>query len=144
MPRFPVDPAWRVHARLERAPEPRTIAVPHVVGDVLEVTAPGVVILPLPGGERRLHALEEENDCLWLIFGDATNGHQTYAAGRFLVTGPVQPDGSVVVDFNLAYNMPCAFRPYATCPLPPEGNRLPIAITAGEMLPPSALASPSG
>ena len=93
------------------------------------------VVLPLPGGEHRLHALEEDEDRLWLIFGDATNGTETYAAGRFLVTEPVQDDGSVVVDFNLTYNMPCVFSPYATCPLPPKGNRLPIRVTAGEMLP---------
>lgn len=135
VPRFPVDPAWRLEARLERALEPRTIAVPDIVGDVLEMPSPGDVVLPLDSGEQRLHAVEEENDTLWLIFGDATNGDQTYGAGRFLVTGPVQPDGSVTVDFNLAYNMPCVFSPYATCPLPPEGNRLSVPIPAGEMLP---------
>jgi hypothetical protein len=135
VPRFPVDPAWRLEARLEPPPEPRTIAVPDVVGDVLEMPSPGVVVLPLDGGEQRLHAVEEENDTLWLIFGDATNGHQTYAAGRFLVTGPVAADGSVVVDFNLAYNMPCVFSVYATCPLPPAGNKLTVPIPAGEKLP---------
>jgi uncharacterized protein (DUF1684 family) len=133
--RFPVDPAWRLEARLERPPEPRTIAVPDIVGDVLQEPSPGDVVLPLPGGEQRLHALAEEDDKLWLIFGDATNGHQTYGAGRFLVTGPVAADGSVVVDFNLAYNMPCVFSPFATCPLPPEGNKLTVPIPAGEMLP---------
>jgi len=135
VPRFPVDAAWRLEARLERPPEPRTIPVPDIVGDVLDESSPGDVVLPLPGGEQRLHALEEEDDKLWLIFGDATNGEQTYGAGRFLVTGPVAADGSVVVDFNLAYNMPCVFSPYATCPLPPEGNRLTVPIPAGEMLP---------
>jgi hypothetical protein len=143
--RFPVDPAWRLIGRLERAPGHRTIAVPDIVGDVLDTPSPGDVVLPLPGGPQRLHALEEEDDALWLIFGDATNGTETYAAGRFLVTGPVQPDDAVVVDFNLAYNMPCVFSPYATCPLPPEGNRLPVRVPAGEMLPdpPSASAPPS-
>jgi uncharacterized protein (DUF1684 family) len=135
VPRFPVDPAWRLEARLERPPEPRTIPVPDIVGDVLEEPSPGTVVLPLAGGEQRLHALEEDDDRLWLIFGDATNGQQTYSAGRFLVTEPVAADGSVVVDFNLAYNMPCVFSPYATCPLPPEGNKLSVPIPAGEMLP---------
>ena len=69
---------------------------------------------------------------LWLVFGDETNGGETYGGGRFLVTGPVQPDGRVEVDFNLAYNPPCVFSPYATCPLPPDGNRLPLRIEAGE------------
>jgi len=135
VPRFPVDPAWRLDARLERALEPRTISVPDIVGDVLEMPSPGDVVLPLNGGEQRLHAVEEENDTLWLIFGDDTNGEQTYGAGRFLVTGPVAADGSVVVDFNLTYNPPCVFSPYATCPLPPEGNRLTVPVPAGEMLP---------
>jgi hypothetical protein len=145
VPRFAVDPAWRLEARLERPPEPRTIAVPDIVGDVLDESSPGDVVLPLPGGEQRLHALEEDEDRLWLIFGDATNGRQTYSAGRFLVTGPVAADGSVVVDFNLAYNMPCAFSPYATCPLPPAGNRLTVPIPAGEMLPaqPASVHAPS-
>jgi uncharacterized protein (DUF1684 family) len=123
VPRFPVDPAWRVIARLEQAPEGRMIAVPDVLGDVLEERSPGDVILPLPGSEQRLHALEEEDGMLWLIFGDDTNGNETYAAGRFLVTGPVQDDGTVVVDFNLAYNMPCVFSPFATCPLPGSSCR---------------------
>ena len=77
----------------------------------------------LPGGE---------DGSLWLIFGDATNGTDTYGGGRYLYTEPPLADGSVVVDFNLAYNMPCVFSPYATCPLPPPQNRLPLRIEAGE------------
>ena len=136
IPHFPIDPAWRVTGHLERGVgRARTIAVPDIVGDVLDEESPGTVVLPLQGGEHRLHALQEDENRLWLIFGDATNGTETYAAGRFLVTEPVGDDGSVVVDFNRTYNMPCVFSPYATCPLPPEGNRLPIRVTAGEMLP---------
>lgn len=135
IPHFPIDPAWRVIGRLERAAEGQTVAVPDVVGDVLQEASPGSVILPMPGGEHRLRAIEEDENRLWLIFADATNGTETYAAGRFLVTEPVDDEGSVVVDFNLTYNMPCVFSPYATCPLPPKGNRLPIRVTAGEMLP---------
>lgn len=142
VPRFPVDLAWRVTGRLERSAKGATIPVPDVVGDVLPMPSPGTVVLPLPGGEQRLVAVEEEGDCLWLIFGDATNGVETYGAGRFLVTEPVAADGSVIVDFNYAYNVPCVFSPFATCPLPPEGNRLPIRIPAGEQLPPSVRSSP--
>ena len=69
---------------------------------------------------------------VWLIFGDATNGTDTYGGGRYLYTEPVLADGSVVVDFNLAYNPPCVFSPYATCPLPPMENRLSLRIEAGE------------
>jgi uncharacterized protein (DUF1684 family) len=132
---FPIDPAWRVTARLEPTAEPETIAVPDIIGDVLHEPSPGSVVLPLEGVEHRLHALEEDENRLWLIFADATNGAETYAGGRFLVTEPVEDDGTVVVDFNLTYNMPCVFSPYATCPLPPIGNKLPLRVTAGEMLP---------
>lgn len=135
IPHFPIDAAWRVTARLERGAEGATVAVPDIVGDVLQEPSPGSVVLTLEGQQHRLRALEEDENRLWLIFADATNGTETYAAGRFLVTEPVEDDGSVVVDFNLTYNMPCVFSPFATCPLPPEGNRLPIRVTAGEMLP---------
>jgi hypothetical protein len=88
------------------------------------------------GQPQRLAALKgDEDGSLWLIFGDPTNGGTTYSAGRFLYTEPPAADGTVVVDFNLAYNPPCVFSPYATCPLPPEGNRLSVPIPAGEMMP---------
>ncbi len=74
-------------------------------------------------------------NALWLIFGDTTNGQETYSGGRFLVSEPVAEDGSVVVDFNLAYNPPCVFSPYATCPLPWPANVLPVAVRAGERMP---------
>ena len=117
-----------------------TIPVPDVLGDVNEEPTPGVVELSVLGRVHRLAALESSAGRLWLVFGDETNGTETYGGGRFLVTGPVQPDRLVEVDFNLAYNPPCVFSPYATCPLPPDGNRLPIRIEAGERaLPFSAL-----
>jgi hypothetical protein len=77
----------------------------------------------LPGGE---------DGSLWLVFGDATNGTETYAGGRFLYTEPPAADSRVVVDFNRAYNPPCVFSPYATCPLPWPENRLPVRVEAGE------------
>ena len=123
VPRFPIDPAWRVTGRLERPPGLRTVDVPDVLGDVLPEESPGVVHLTIDGEELTLDALQEDDDALWLIFGDATNGQETYSGGRFLVSEPVAEDGSVVVDFNLAYNPPCVFSPYATCPLPVAGQR---------------------
>jgi len=131
---FPIDPALRVIGRLHPAEPGTTLAVPDIVGDVLAETTPGVVAFELGGGSHRLHALEAQPGHLWLVFGDATNGAETYGGGRFLVTGPVQPDNSVEVDFNLAYNPPCVFSPYATCPLPPNGNRLAVRIEAGERM----------
>jgi uncharacterized protein (DUF1684 family) len=131
---FPIDAAWRINGRLHPAEPGTTLAVPDIVGDVLAEASPGVVAFELGGVAHRLHALEAQPGHLWLVFGDATNGAETYGGGRFLVTGPVQPDNSVEVDFNLAYNPPCVFSPYATCPLPPEGNRLPARIEAGERM----------
>jgi uncharacterized protein (DUF1684 family) len=131
---FPTDPAWRVTGQLHPAEPGATMAVPDIVGDVLAEATPGVVAFELGGVEHRLHALEAQPGHLWLVFGDATNGAETYGGGRFLVTGPVRPDNSVEVDFNLAYNPPCVFSPFATCPLPPDGNRLPVRIEAGERM----------
>ena len=129
---FPIDPRWRVDGRLIPAVPGSTISVPDIVGDVLDEPTPGDVVLELGGERHRLHALEAQPGHLWLIFGDLTNGRETYGGGRFLVSGPVQPDDGVEIDFNLAYNPPCVFSPYATCPLPPEGNRLAVRVEAGE------------
>ena len=131
---FPIDPAWRVHGRLYPAEPGATIPVPDIVGDVLAEPTPGMVAIELGGGVHRLQALEAQPGHLWLVFGDATNARDTYGGGRFLVTGPVRPDDSVEIDFNLAYNPPCVFSPHATCPLPPDGNRLPLRVEAGERM----------
>lgn len=131
---FPVDPRWRVIGRLIPALPGSSIRVPDIVGDVLSEATPGDVSFEVAGREHRLHALEAQPGHLWLIFGDQTNGSETYGGGRFLVSGPVQADDSVEVDFNLAYNPPCVFSPFATCPLPPEGNRLSMAVEAGERM----------
>ena len=129
---FDLDAAWRLVGRLHPAEPGATIPVPDVLGDVNEEPTPGTVELVIDGRARRLAALDADPGRLWLVFGDETNGGETYGGGRFLVTGPVQPDGRVEVDFNQAYNPPCVFSPYATCPLPPDGNRLPLRIEAGE------------
>jgi uncharacterized protein (DUF1684 family) len=131
---FPIDPRWRVVALLEPSPPGTVIAVPDVLGDVASDTSPGVVAFELDGQLHRLKALEAQPGHLWLIFADETNGINTYGGGRFLVTGPIQPDSSVEVDFNLTYNPPCVFSPFATCPLPPEGNRLALRVEAGEKM----------
>jgi uncharacterized protein (DUF1684 family) len=129
---FDVDPAWRLRGRLIAAAPGSTIPVPDIVGDVNDEPTPGDVELAIGGHAWRLHALEAGPDRAWLVFGDGTNGAETYGGGRFLVTGVIEPDGSVEVDFNLAYNPPCVFSPYATCPMVPAGNALPIRIEAGE------------
>jgi len=134
LPFFPINPRWRMVGRLERSAPGTTMLVPDVLGDVNPEPSPGIVEFSLGGGTYRLATLESRPGHLWLVFGDATNGHETYGGGRFLVSGEVQPDDTVEIDFNIAYNPPCVFSPYATCPLPPPGNRLPIRIEAGEQL----------
>ncbi len=130
---YPVDPTFKVTARLERYPAPRSVAVPTIVGIDEEMLAPGRLMFTLSGRALSLEPLISAPDDreLFVIFRDATSGDTTYGAGRFL-SADLEADGSAVLDFNRAYNPPCAFTPFATCPLPPEGNDLDVAITVGE------------
>ena len=129
---WPVDPAWRLDARLERTPG-RTIEVPDVFSGTEPEPSPGDVAFEVGGRTHRLQALPGgDAGELWLIFGDATNGNETYGGGRYLYTEAPDADGAVVVDFNRAYNPPCVFTHYATCALQWPANRLPIRIEAGE------------
>ena len=131
---WPVDPAWRLAARFVATPDAR-ISVPDVLGTVDEEASPGTVAFEIDGAEHRLQGLPGGPDGeLWLVFGDATNGKETYGGGRFLYTDVPAADGSVVVDFNRTYNPPCVFSHYATCPLPWPANRLPIRVEAGERM----------
>jgi uncharacterized protein (DUF1684 family) len=134
LPHFSIDPGWRVTGRLEAAPPDTTIEIVDITGAHSRDATPGSVAFEREGAIWRIAALpgDESEGCLWLIFGDATNGTDTYGGGRFLYTEPLGSDGNVVVDFNLAYNPPCIFSPYATCPLPPPQNRLALRIEAGE------------
>ncbi len=131
---FPIDPAWRLTGRFERYEPPKKIEVPTVLGTTSTQDSPGAVVFQVAGKTWRLDVIPDEGDSLFLVFGDATNRKETYGGGRFLVAPPPTKDGSVVVDFNEAYNPPCVFSPYATCPQPPEQNRLPFRIEAGEKL----------
>jgi uncharacterized protein len=130
---FPLDLNYRVTAKWEPAKSKQRIDVPNVLGDTTPTPVPGVVSFQLNGQEYRLTALEEgdKGKKLFFVFSDATNQTQTYHAGRFLKADPALT-GTVVLDFNRAYNPPCAFTPYATCPLAPKENRLSAAIPAGE------------
>lgn len=134
MDHFPIDPAWRLQARLEPAAAGQMLEIVDVTGVVSHEPTPGSVAFERGGATWRIQALRGDADegTLWLVFGDATNGRETYGGGRFLYSEPVADDGGVVLDFNLAYNPPCVFSPYATCPLPPAQNRLDVRIEAGE------------
>jgi uncharacterized protein (DUF1684 family) len=129
---FPYAAAWRLEGRFEAAPEGSALEVPNSVGRTEKIRQPGWVIFEAEGATHRLIALDDTGDGrLFLVFGDRTNGRETYGGGRFLYTDP-PVDGKIVVDFNRAYSPPCVFTPYATCPLPPPENKLRFRIEAGE------------
>lgn len=129
---WPVDPAWRLDARFEPTPD-RMLRVPDVLGTIDEQPSPGSVVFEIDGVTHRLEGLSGgESGELWLVFGDLTNGRETYGGGRFVYASAPDADGCVLVDFNRSYNPPCVFSPYATCPLPWPANRLPIRIESGE------------
>ena len=135
---FPVDPALRVEGTFERYETPREIEVPSAQGPSQKALAPGLVRFALGGQERTLEPTVDAptDDTLFFVFGDATNGTETYGAGRFLTaSAPKAGSAKVVLDFNLAQNPPCAFTPYATCPLVMPRNVLPERIEAGEKVP---------
>ncbi len=129
---YPVDSAWRLEARFEPFEEVRMIPVPNITGDVIDQPSHGRVLFSIAGAEHALEPLGPPDAALFLVFGDQTNGGDTYGGGRFLYAGPPDAAGRLVVDFNKAYNPPCVFTPYATCPLPPPANRLTLAVLAGE------------
>ena len=129
---YPVDESYRIRGRYIPHSEPRMIELPNNLGDILTVQTSGSVALDLHGQELRLTAVDY-NDRLWFIFRDLTSGSETYPAARFLYADPPSGDGWTTVDFNRAYNPPCAFNPHTTCPLPPPENRLPVRIEAGEL-----------
>ncbi|MGC2333656.1 MAG: DUF1684 domain-containing protein [Candidatus Acidiferrales bacterium] len=127
---FPVDPAYRVMGRYVGYAKPKTVMIENVMGDVGPEVIPGYVEFTLKGQKLRLESELDGSD-FEFVFRDLTSGHETYGAARFLDT-TLGKDGSVVMDFNEAYNPPCAYNPYTTCPLPPPQNRLAIRIEAGE------------
>lgn len=129
---FPVDESYRVIARYVPYDKPKQIEIQNVMGDTLQETIPGYAIFTLNGQELRLDG-EVDASAFSVVFRDLTSGHETYAASRFLDT-KIEPDGKVVLDFNEAYNPPCAYNPFTSCPLPPPQNRLPARIEAGEKI----------
>lgn len=127
------DSTYRVEATFEPFDPPRTISVPNIAGYADSMVAPGVLRFTLAGEPCTLTPVVEDSvsSILFLIFSDETTEIETYGGGRFLYADAPR-DGRTVLDFNLAYNPPCAFTPFTTCPMPPEGNDLPTAIEAGE------------
>jgi uncharacterized protein (DUF1684 family) len=130
---FPIDPDWALEARFEPYEPRRHIPITNVLGLEEDKISPGAVVFTRKGRQFRLDAVLESPDAkdLFVMFADQTSGHGTYGAGRF-VDVPFATDGKTVIDFNKAYNPPCAFNTFATCPLPPYQNRLALEVTAGE------------
>jgi uncharacterized protein (DUF1684 family) len=130
---FDVDEAWRIEARWVSYPAPRPLRVPNVLGEVSTMPSPGFAEFEVDGTLLRLDGVLEDPTSveLFFILRDATSGKETYGAGRFLYAD-LPRRGRLILDFNKAYNPPCAFTPYATCPLPPKQNWLPVAVEAGE------------
>jgi len=130
---FPPDPAYRLSAEFVPYESAKEVHIPTVLGTVETMKAPGYVKFSLQGMELTLEPVLETPSAkdLFFIFKDATSEHETYGSGRFLYS-ELPVDGRVTLDFNRAYNPPCAFTPYATCPLPPKANLLPLRIEAGE------------
>lgn len=130
---FPVDPNWRLATRFEPYSPPKKIPITTVLGMEEEMPSPGALVFEVERETCRLDAVLESGEREWFVmFADRTNGKQSYGAGRFLYVAP-PADGWTVIDFNKSYSPPCAFSAFATCPLPPPQNRLPIAVTAGEL-----------
>jgi hypothetical protein len=127
------DARYRVNAKIEPYPEPRQFMIDDIVGIQRPVTMHAALAFELEGKEYRLDAERQEDNSYDIIFKDQTVGKTTYGAGRYLTTEVAEGD-QVVIDFNVAYNPPCAFTEFATCPLPLPQNILPIVIEAGEKI----------
>jgi uncharacterized protein (DUF1684 family) len=129
---FPIDDRYRVTGTFVKDAAPRELKVASLSGDDQTYRTEGVVEFRLNGETVRLRAMTTAPNRLFFVFRDRTSGSQTYQAARFLYAD-LQPDGTAVLDFNKAYNPPCAFNPFTTCPLPLPENRLKIPIPAGEL-----------
>jgi uncharacterized protein (DUF1684 family) len=130
---FPVSTDWVLQARFEPYEPHRTIRIVNILGMEEDMDSPGAVVFTRNGQEIRLDAVLDGAGAtdLFIMFADGTSGHDTYGAGRFLHV-PFATNGQTTLDFNEAYNPPCAFNHFATCPLPPFQNRMTLKVTAGE------------
>lgn len=132
---FDIDRDFRFVATFEAHPPGKTLDIVNMQGMVEAMPNQGRVMFEKDGQSYQLEAVDEGDGRLFLILADRTSGHETYAASRFLYADPPGPDGTTVVDFNKAYNPPCAFTDFSTCPMPPPENRLDLAVRAGEKKP---------
>ena len=133
MDNYDIQPEWRIEGRLIPAEEGATIEIANVQGQIGLQTVVGTFEFEKAGKTHRLLVqLTDDPPVPWVIFNDRTNSNGTYGAGRYLYLDEITENHRVIADFNKAYNPPCAFTEYATCPIPPQENRLDLAVTAGE------------
>ena len=130
---YEIQPGWRIRGRYQAAGADERVEISNVLGQVESTAVHGRLEFDRDGKTHRLIGVASEaGDSVWFIFADRTNGRETYGAGRFVYSEGLPANGEITVDFNKAYNPPCAFTEFSTCPLPPPENRLDLAVTAGE------------
>jgi uncharacterized protein (DUF1684 family) len=132
---YPVKPAYRVVADYLPYDTPRTMQIPNILGDIDTMVSPGTAAFEMDGQRMQMIAVADPDHPkeLWFIFRDLTTGKETDPAARFLYT-PLPENGKVALDFNRSQNPPCAYNAFATCPLPPQQNRMPVRVEAGEKI----------
>jgi hypothetical protein len=130
---YPIEESWLIDGLFTRAPEGSVIEITNVLGQVSESPVFGSFEFDRDGKTHKLLGIREsDSESLWFIFADRTTGHGTYGAGRYLYSDGMPENDRLIVDFNKAYNPPCAFNPYSTCPIPPQTNRMDVWVLAGE------------
>ncbi|MBI5729990.1 MAG: DUF1684 domain-containing protein [Ignavibacteriales bacterium] len=130
---YPINSDWRFEAELEKYDPPKKIEITNILGMIEEDISPGALVFTKDGKQFKLDALVEDNQ-YFIIFADETSGDETYGAGRFIYVNKNDSTGKIILDFNKAFNPPCVFTKYATCPLPPKQNHLKLKVTAGELM----------
>ncbi len=128
---FPIDSSWRIEAQWVKFDQPRQVKITNMIGQTSPAPVPGKAVFTRDGHDFELLPIDEGGDQLFFVITDLTAGEESYEACRF-VYADAPKDGKVTLDFNRAQNPPCAFTPFATCPLPPKENRMPIRVPAGE------------
>jgi uncharacterized protein (DUF1684 family) len=135
IPYFDINPEFRFKARFKPHPPGTKMDVLNIISIVEKMDNPGTVTFDYQGKSYTMEAIDEGDHRLFFVFADRTSGHESYAAARFVYAAYPGADGTTILDFNKTYDPPCAFTPYATCPLPPAQNRLDFAVRAGEKKP---------
>jgi uncharacterized protein (DUF1684 family) len=129
--RYDANQRWKINARLEASLFP-TVAITNVLGQTTQQSSPGKLVFEVDQKTYKLDVIDEGPGDMFVIFGDETNGDETYHTGRLMYVKRPDENGNTIIDFNKSFNPPCAFTAFATCPIPPKQNILPFKIEAGE------------